>query len=108
MTREQGKPLEQSHGETVDAAKTIEWFAEEAKHAYGQVIRRVRAIVMQFTILRPVGPVAAFTPWNFPINQVCGALSGGCSIVVKAPEETPGYRRRLCRPLLMPRGTGPG
>jgi len=93
MTREQGKPLAQSTRETLLAADTIEWFAQEAKRAYGQVIPPRQDHMMQMTIRCPVGPVAAFTPWNFPINQVvrklCGALAAGCSIVVKGPEQTP-------------------
>lgn len=101
MTREQGKPLAQSLGETVGAADTIEWFAEEAKRTYGQVIPSRADNVLQHTIKLPVGPVAAFTPWNFPINQVvrklCAALAAGCSIVVKAPDETPASPAALIR-----------
>jgi len=93
MTLEQGKPLAQSRMETLGAADTIEWFAEEARRTYGQVIPARASNVLQITIKDPVGPVAAFTPWNFPINQVVRKLSAalctGCSIIVKAPEETP-------------------
>lgn len=93
MTLEQGKPLAQSRMETLGAADTIDWFAEEARRTYGQVIPARAANVLQITIKDPVGPVAAFTPWNFPINQVVRKLSAalctGCSIIVKAPEETP-------------------
>ncbi|MGN0933424.1 NAD-dependent succinate-semialdehyde dehydrogenase [Falsigemmobacter intermedius] len=93
MTLEQGKPLAQSRMETMGAADTIEWFAEEARRTYGQVIPARATNVLQITIKDPVGPVAAFTPWNFPINQVVRKLSAalctGCSIIVKAPEETP-------------------
>lgn len=93
MTREQGKPLAQSRMETLAGADIIDWFAGEAQRTYGQVIPSRSPGVLQMTLKLPVGPVAAFTPWNFPINQVvrklCAALAAGCSIIVKAPEETP-------------------
>jgi succinate-semialdehyde dehydrogenase/glutarate-semialdehyde dehydrogenase len=93
MTAEQGKPLAEAKGETLAAADTIDWFAEEARRTYGQIIPARTPGVMQQTIKLPVGPVAAFTPWNFPINQVVrkmsAALAAGCSIIVKGPEETP-------------------
>lgn len=93
MTREQGKPLAQSLAETLGAADTIDWFAEEARRTYGQIIPARHTGVLQMTIKQPVGPVAAFTPWNFPINQIVRKLSAavatGCSIIIKAPEETP-------------------
>lgn len=101
MTLEQGKPLAQSKLETVGAADTIDWFAEEARRTYGQVIPARRGDVMQLTIKHPVGVVAAFTPWNFPINQIVrklsAALAAGCSIIVKAPEETPASPAELIR-----------
>jgi succinate-semialdehyde dehydrogenase / glutarate-semialdehyde dehydrogenase len=101
MTREQGKPLAQSKMEVLIGADTIDWFAEEAKRAYGQVIPARSPDVMQITVKQPVGPVAAFTPWNFPINQVVrklsAALATGCSIIVKAPEETPASPMELIR-----------
>lgn len=101
MTREQGKPLAQSKMETLGAADTIDWFAEEARRTYGQVIPARAGGVVQMTLKVPVGPVAAFTPWNFPINQVVRKLSAaigtGCSIIVKAPEETPASPAELIR-----------
>ncbi|MFK0278145.1 NAD-dependent succinate-semialdehyde dehydrogenase [Ensifer sp. NPDC090286] len=101
MTREQGKPLAQSKGEILGAADIIEWFAEEGKRAYGQIIPPRAPDVTQMTVKLPVGPVAAFTPWNFPINQVVrklsAALTTGCSIIVKAPEETPASPAELIR-----------
>lgn len=101
MTREQGKPLVQSGMEIAAAADTIDWFAEEARRTYGQVIPARAAGVTQMTLKLPVGPVAAFTPWNFPINQIvrklCAALATGCSIIVKAPEETPASPAELIR-----------
>ena len=93
MTLEQGKPLEQSRLETLAGADIIDWFAGEAQRAYGQVIPGRAPDILQMTLKLPVGPVAAFTPWNFPINQavrkLSAALAAGCSIIVKAAEETP-------------------
>ena len=93
MTMEQGKPLIEAKMETLAGADIIDWFAEEARRAYGRVIPARAEGVYQLVIKEPVGPVAAFTPWNFPINQVVRKLSAavatGCSIIVKAPEETP-------------------
>lgn len=93
LTCEQGKILKEAKIETLGAADTIDWFAEEARRTYGQIIPARADNVTQMVIKRPVGPVAAFTPWNFPINQVVrklsAALAAGCSIVIKAPEETP-------------------
>ncbi|WP_128253710.1 NAD-dependent succinate-semialdehyde dehydrogenase [Falsirhodobacter deserti] len=101
MTREQGKPLAQAKAEVLGAADTIDWFAEEARRTYGQIIPARTAGVQQMAVLHPVGPVAAFTPWNFPINQIVrklsAALAAGCSIIVKAPEETPASPAELIR-----------
>jgi succinate-semialdehyde dehydrogenase/glutarate-semialdehyde dehydrogenase len=94
LTQEQGKPLVEAKGETLAAADIIEWFAEEGFRVYGRLVpSRASLTIRQMVIKDPVGPVAAFTPWNFPINQVVrkvgAALAAGCSILVKAPEETP-------------------
>jgi len=101
MTREQGKPLAQARMEVLGAADTIDWFAEEGRRAYGQVIPPRTPDVIQMTMKVPVGVVAAFTPWNFPINQVVrklsAALTTGCTIIVKAPEETPASPAELIR-----------
>lgn len=101
MTREQGKPVAQSTAEIMSAADIIDWFAEEARRTYGQIIPARFTDVQQMAIKVPVGPVAAFTPWNFPINQVVrklsAALAAGCSIIVKAPEETPASPAELIR-----------
>ncbi len=101
MTREQGKPIAQAKMEVMGAADTIDWFAEEARRTYGQIIPSRFTGVSQLAIKVPVGPVAAFTPWNFPINQVVrklsAALSTGCSFIVKAPEETPASPAELIR-----------
>jgi succinate-semialdehyde dehydrogenase/glutarate-semialdehyde dehydrogenase len=101
LTMEQGKPLVESKGEVLAGADIIDWFAEEARRAYGRVIPARAEGVYQLVIKEPVGPVAAFTPWNFPINQVVrklsAALAAGCSIIVKAPEETPASPAELIR-----------
>ena len=93
MTMEQGKPLVEAKGETLAGADVIDWFAEEARRAYGRTIPPRADGVYQLEIKEPVGPVAAFTPWNFPINQAVrkcsAALAAGCSIIIKGPEETP-------------------
>jgi succinate-semialdehyde dehydrogenase / glutarate-semialdehyde dehydrogenase len=101
LTMEQGKPLAEAKGETLAGADVIEWFAEEARRAYGRVVPARAPGVYQLVIKEPVGPAAAFTPWNFPINQVVrklsAALAAGCSIIVKAPEETPASPAELIR-----------
>jgi succinate-semialdehyde dehydrogenase/glutarate-semialdehyde dehydrogenase len=94
VTQEQGKPLVEAKGEALAAADIIEWFAEEGFRVYGRIVpARHNLAVRQMVLKDPVGPVAAFTPWNFPINQVVrkvgAALAAGCSMLVKAPEETP-------------------
>lgn len=94
MTLENGKPLPEAKGETLAAADIIEWFAEEGFRVYGRIVpTRGKPMQRQMVLKDPVGPVAAFTPWNFPINQVvrklAPALATGCSVVLKAPEETP-------------------
>ena len=93
MSQEQGKPLAEAKGEVLGAADTIEWFADESRRVYGRVVPPRNMAALQLVLKEPVGPVAAFTPWNFPINQVVrkvsAALATGCSILVKAPEETP-------------------
>ncbi len=93
MTLEQGKPLAESKGEALMSAEIIEWCAEEGRRTYGRIVP-ARAINVSAQVHKePVGIVAAFTPWNFPINQVVrklsAALATGCSMIVKAPEETP-------------------
>ena len=101
LTMEQGKPFAEAKGEVMAGADVIDWFAEEARRAYGRVIPARAEGVYQLVIKEPVGPVAAFTPWNFPINQVVrklsAALAAGCSIIVKAPEETPASPAELIR-----------
>ena len=93
MTMEQGKPLAESKGETLAGADVIDWFAEEARRTYGRTVPARIDGVYQLEMKEPVGPVAAFTPWNFPINQavrkISCAVAAGCSIIIKGPEETP-------------------
>ena len=101
MTQEQGKPLAEAKGEIGMATEVIEWFAEEARRVYGRVVPSRNLLSQQLVLKDPVGPVAAFTPWNFPINQIVrkmsAALATGCSIIVKAPEETPASPAELLR-----------
>src|SRR6185312_16037157 len=92
MTLEQGKPIEQARLEILRGCDIIEWDATEGLRMYGRVIPSEDG--MRHTVLRqPIGPVAAFSPWNFPMSspgrKVAGALSSGCSIILKASEETP-------------------
>ncbi|MEL3892282.1 NAD-dependent succinate-semialdehyde dehydrogenase [Ferrovibrio sp. MS7] len=93
MTAEQGKPFIEAKGETLLAGDIMDWFAEEARRTYGRVVPPRAEGVYQLVVKEPVGPVAAFTPWNFPINQavrkVSAAVAAGCSIILKGPEETP-------------------
>ncbi len=101
MTQEQGKPLVEAKGEIAAAADTIDTFAEEGNRVYGRIVPARNLAARQMVLREPVGPVAAFTPWNFPINQVVrklsAALATGCSIIVKAPEETPASPAELVR-----------
>ncbi|VVE09109.1 aldehyde dehydrogenase [Pandoraea communis] len=101
MTMEQGKPIGEAKGEVLSAADIIEFFAEEGKRAYGRLIPARVPNVYQMVIQSPVGAVAAFTPWNFPVNQVVrkvsAALAAGCSVIVKAAEETPASPAALIR-----------
>jgi succinate-semialdehyde dehydrogenase/glutarate-semialdehyde dehydrogenase len=94
LTQEQGKPLAEAKAETLAAADSMEWFADEGLRVYGRVIPSRRDQAIRQTVVRdPLGPVAAFTPWNFPINQLVlklgPALAAGCSVIAKAAEETP-------------------
>ena len=101
LTVENGKPIAQARLETESAADMIDWFAEEGRRVYGRVIAGRSPEIHQFAIREPIGPVAAFTPWNFPLSQVvkklAAALAAGCSIVIKAAEETPASAAELVR-----------
>jgi succinate-semialdehyde dehydrogenase/glutarate-semialdehyde dehydrogenase len=93
ITSEQGKPLYESRLEVVAAAEVLDWFSGEAIRTYGRTIPARQPEVIQQVVREPVGPVAAFTPWNFPVVQsvrkLAAALAAGCSIVMKGPEEAP-------------------
>ncbi|MBV6443415.1 MAG: NAD-dependent succinate-semialdehyde dehydrogenase [Haliscomenobacteraceae bacterium CHB4] len=93
MTLEQGKPLAESRGEVRYGASFIEWFAEEGKRAYGDIIPPHQAGLRLLVTKQPVGVVAAITPWNFPnamiTRKVAPALAAGCTVVLKPSEETP-------------------
>jgi len=101
LTMEQGKPLAEAKGEVLFGADVIDWFAEEGRRSYGRIIPSRSAAISQFVVKEPVGPVAAFTPWNFPINQavrkIAAAVAAGCSIILKGPEEAPGPCVELVR-----------
>jgi succinate-semialdehyde dehydrogenase/glutarate-semialdehyde dehydrogenase len=93
LTAEQGKPLAEARGEVVYAASFIEWFAEEATRAYGDVVPSHKPGARVLVLKEPVGVVAAITPWNFPLAMVtrklAPALAAGCTVVLKPSEETP-------------------
>lgn len=101
MTLEQGKPRAEARLEVLAGADIIDWFAEEARRSYGRIVPARLPGVEQLVLKEAIGPVAAFTPWNFPINQavrkISGALAAGCSMVIKGPEETPGSPAELVR-----------
>ncbi|HEX3364622.1 NAD-dependent succinate-semialdehyde dehydrogenase [Phenylobacterium sp.] len=101
LTLELGKPPAEAAIEVQSSADIVEWFAEEGRRAYGQVIPARADLVQQVLTREPVGPVAAFTPWNFPINQparkISAALAAGCSVILKPAEETPATAMELVR-----------
>ena len=101
LTLENGKPLAEALAEVRFGADIIEWFAEEGTRVSGRIVAPRGEDQIAQVFKEPVGPVAAFTPWNFPINQlvrkVCGALATGCSVIAKAPEETPASPAALVR-----------
>jgi succinate-semialdehyde dehydrogenase/glutarate-semialdehyde dehydrogenase len=102
LTLEQGKPLAEARAETGAAGDIIDWFAEEGFRVYGRLVpHRTTLSTRQMVVKDPVGPVAAFTPWNFPVNQIVrkisAGLAAGCSMIVKAPEETPASPAALIR-----------
>jgi len=93
LSREQGKPLAEAKGEVAYAASFLEWFAEEAKRVYGDVIPSPKADARIVVTKQPIGVVAAITPWNFPLamvtRKVGPALAAGCTLILKPSEETP-------------------
>ncbi|MBV9555791.1 MAG: NAD-dependent succinate-semialdehyde dehydrogenase [Pseudolabrys sp.] len=94
MTQEQGKVFGEARIEALTSADIIDWYAEEGRRAYGRIVPGRTKGVRQIVVQEPVGVVAAFTPWNFPtltpVRKIAGALAAGCSIIIKASEETPG------------------
>ncbi len=93
MTAEQGKPLTEARGEVAYGASFIEWFAEEGKRVYGDVIPAHKPGARLIVLKEPIGVVAAITPWNFPsamiTRKVAPALAAGCPVVIKPAEDTP-------------------
>jgi succinate-semialdehyde dehydrogenase/glutarate-semialdehyde dehydrogenase len=93
MVQEQGKVYPEARAETLTSADIIDWYAEEGRRSYGRIVPG-RGKIRQLVIQEPVGVVAAFTPWNFPVltpaRKIGGALAAGCSLILKASEETPG------------------
>jgi len=112
LTLEQGKPFVEARGEVLAGADIIEWFADEGRRVYGRIVPSRNLAAQQLVLKEPLGPVAAFTPWNFPINQIVrklgAALASGCSFLCKAPEETPASPAALLQAFVdagVPRGT---
>jgi succinate-semialdehyde dehydrogenase/glutarate-semialdehyde dehydrogenase len=100
MTLEQGKPLAEARGEIAYAASFIEWFAEEAKRVYGDVIPPHQADKRIVVVKEPIGVCAAITPWNFPAAMITrkagAALAAGCTMVIKPASQTPFSALALC------------
>ncbi|PTW46607.1 NAD-dependent succinate-semialdehyde dehydrogenase [Rhodovulum kholense] len=104
MTLEQGKPLAEARGEWLGSADLLDWFAEEGRRVYGRIVPS-RAPSIHISVLKkPAGPVACFTPWNFPawntMQKVAPALGAGCSVVIKPASETPGSAWMIGQALL--------
>ena len=101
LSLEQGKPLVEALGELGRVAEMCDWMSGETQRIYGRLIPARTTGVTQMVVKEPVGIVAAFTPWNFPVNQivrkVASALAAGCSIIVKGAEETPASCAELVR-----------
>jgi succinate-semialdehyde dehydrogenase/glutarate-semialdehyde dehydrogenase len=101
LTLEQGKPVAEAKREAAGSGDLIDWFAEEGRRAYSRLIPSRVDNVVQMARKEPIGPVACFTPWNFPISQavrkISAALSVGCSVIIKGPEETPASCAALVR-----------
>jgi len=93
LTTEQGKPLAEAKGEVAYGASFIEWFAEECRRVYGEVIPTPANSKRMLTLQQPIGVVTAITPWNFPIamitRKIAPALAAGCTVVLKPAEDTP-------------------
>ncbi|HEY0032639.1 MAG TPA: NAD-dependent succinate-semialdehyde dehydrogenase [Devosia sp.] len=93
ITLEQGKPLQESRAEVLFAAEVTDWFSDEGRRTYGRLIPSRAADVSASVVMEPLGLIAGFTPWNYPLGQairkIAIALAAGCSIIVKVAEETP-------------------
>jgi succinate-semialdehyde dehydrogenase/glutarate-semialdehyde dehydrogenase len=100
LTIEQGKPLAEARGEVAGAAAMFDFYAEEGRRAYGRVLVRPTG-QRSFVIKQPVGPVAVFTPWNFPVyllaKKLAAALAAGCSVIAKPAEECPASTSAMVR-----------
>src|SRR3981189_3761183 len=94
MVQEQGKVYAEARVEVMTSADIIDWYAEEGRRSYGRIVPGRAKGTRQLVVAEPVGVVAAFTPWNFPVltpaRKVGGALAAGCSLILKASEEPPG------------------
>src|SRR6266550_6114671 len=101
MVQEQGKVYAEARVEVMTSADIIDWYAEEGRRSYGRIVPGRIKGTRQLVIQEPVGVVTAFTPWNFPTltpaRKIGGALAAGCSLIIKASEETPGSAVELVR-----------
>lgn len=103
LTLEEGKTLAEAKGEITAAAEFFDWFAEEGRRTYGRIIPARLPDMRQTVTQEPVGPVACFTPWNFPAvtpaRKIAPALAAGCTCIIKPAEETPGTTLEIARAL---------
>lgn len=101
LTMEQGKPFAEARGEVLVSADIFDWYAEEGRRAYGRIVPARQPDMRHMVVYEPVGPAVAFTPWNFPAltpaRKIGGALAAGCTLILKAAEETPGTAVELVR-----------
>lgn len=102
-TLEQGKPLAEARAEWLNAAEFLEWYAEEGRRAYGRIIPSRGPGSRLDVMVEPIGPVAAFAPWNFPAampaRKIAASLAAGCPCIIKPAEETPGSALGIARAL---------
>ncbi|MBV9841061.1 MAG: NAD-dependent succinate-semialdehyde dehydrogenase [Sphingomonadaceae bacterium] len=103
MTLEQGKPLAEARGEWTHACEILEWCAEEGRRVYGRIVPSRSFGLEHLVLTEPVGPAAVFTPWNFPAltpaRKLAAGLAAGCTVILKASEETPGSAVEIVRAL---------
>src|SRR5438309_7879177 len=101
MVQEQGKVYAEARAEVLTSADIIDWYAEEGRRSYGRIVPGRAKGTRQLVVHEPVGIVAAFTPWNFPVltpaRKIGASLAAGCAIIIKASEETPGSCVELVR-----------